>query len=144
MGVGPTGDGKDWRHHGVHQSGVPALRTRVRAEQGRVKTLITDVSFKTSDYLGMINTLAPELESSHPGQLEAEKLPHLKHVIRMGSDTTPGMYNFDAVCTAGTADDQATMDALQARLQPDDAINIQFTVGRQVIQRAQRYLTATF
>ena len=93
------------------------------------KTLITDVSFKTSDYLGMINTLAPELDISHRGQLEAEKLPHLKHVIRMGSDTTPGMHNFDAVCAAGTAEDQATMDALQARLQPDDAINIQFTSG---------------
>ena len=93
------------------------------------KTLITDVSFKTSDYLGMINTLAPELESSHPGQLEAKKLPYLKHVIRMGSDNTPGMYNFDAVCAAGTDDDQATMDALQGRLQPDDAINIQFTSG---------------
>ena len=93
------------------------------------KTLITDVSFKTSDYLGMINTLAPELESSHPGQLEAKKLPCLKHVIRMGSDNTPGMYNFDAVCAAGTDDDQATMDALQGRLQPDDAINIQFTSG---------------
>jgi fatty-acyl-CoA synthase len=93
------------------------------------KTLITDVSFKTSDYLGMINTLAPELESSHPGQLEAKKLPYLKHVIRMGSDNTPGMYNFDAVCAAGTDDDQVTMDALQGRLQPDDAINIQFTSG---------------
>ena len=93
------------------------------------KTLITDVSFKTSDYLGMINTLAPELESSHPGQLEAKKLPYLKHVIRMGSDNSPGMYNFDAVCAAGTDDDQATMDALQGRLQPDDAINIQFTSG---------------
>ena len=93
------------------------------------KTLITDVSFKTSDYLGMINTLAPELESSHPGQLEAKKLPYLKHVIRMGSDNTPGMYNFDAVCAAGTDDDQATMDALQGRLQPDDAINLQFTSG---------------
>ena len=93
------------------------------------KTLITDVSFKTSDYLGMINTLAPELESSHPGKLEAKKLPYLKHVIRMGSDNTPGMYNFDAVCAAGTDDDQATMDALQGRLQPDDAINIQFTSG---------------
>jgi fatty-acyl-CoA synthase len=93
------------------------------------KTLITDVCFKTSDYLGMINTLAPELESSHPGQLVAEKLPHLKHVIRMGSDTTSGMYNFDAVCAAGTADDQAAMDALQTALQPDDAINIQFTSG---------------
>ena len=93
------------------------------------KTLITDVSFKTSDYLGMINTLAPELESSHPGYLEAKKLPYLKHVIRMGSDNTPGMYNFDAVCAAGTDDDQVTMDALQGRLQPDDAINIQFTSG---------------
>ena len=93
------------------------------------KTLITDVSFKTSDYLGMINTLAPELENSHSGQLEAEKLPHLKHVIRMGSDTTPGMDNFDIVCAAGTAEDQATMEALQAALQPDDAINIQFTSG---------------
>jgi fatty-acyl-CoA synthase len=93
------------------------------------KTLITDVSFKTSDYLGMINTLAPELESSHPGQLEAKKLPYLKHVIRMGSDNSPGMYNFDAVCAAGTDDDQVTMDALQGRLQPDDAINIQFTSG---------------
>ena len=93
------------------------------------KVLITDVSFKTSDYLQMINILAPELESSHPGQLEAEKLPHLTHVIRMGSDTTPGMYNFDAVCAAGTEDDRATMDAVQYRLQPDDAINIQFTSG---------------
>jgi len=93
------------------------------------KALITDVSFKTSDYLGMINTLVPELESSHPGQLAAKKLPYLKHVIRMGSDNTPGMYNFDAVCAAGTDDDQVTMDALQGRLQPDDAINIQFTSG---------------
>ena len=93
------------------------------------KALITDVSFKTSDYLQMINILAPELESSRPGQLEAEKLPYLKHVIRMGSDTTPGMYNFDAVCAAGREDDRATMDAVQYRLQPDDAINIQFTSG---------------
>jgi fatty-acyl-CoA synthase len=93
------------------------------------KVLITDVSFKTSDYLQMINILAPELESSHPGQLEAEKLPHLTHVIRMGYDTTPGMYNFDEVCAAGTEDNRATMDAVQYRLQPDDAINIQFTSG---------------
>ena len=93
------------------------------------KTLITDVRFKTSNYLAMINSLAPELESSHPGQLEAQKLPYLKHVIRMGSDTTPGMYNFDEVCAAGAEGHQATMDALQDRLQPDDAINIQFTSG---------------
>ena len=92
----------------------------------------------------MINTLAPELESSHPGQLVAEKLPHLKHVIRMGSDTTPGMYNFDAVCAAGTDDDQDTMAALQAACNRTMRSISNSQVGRQVIQRVQRYLTVIF
>ena len=88
-------------------------------------TLIPDVSFKASDYLKMINTLAPKLENSHRGQVEAQKLPYLKQVIRMSSDITPGIYNFEAICAAGIVDDQATMHALQDRLQPDYAINIQ-------------------
>src|SRR4051794_4809469 len=35
------------------------------------KALITATQFKTSDYIGMINTLAPELATSHPGVLHA-------------------------------------------------------------------------
>jgi fatty-acyl-CoA synthase len=45
------------------------------------KALITNESFKTSDYLGMLNTLAPELEYCAPGALASTKLPKLKHVI---------------------------------------------------------------
>jgi len=56
------------------------------------KALITDEQFKTSDYLEILRTLAPELEHCAPGQLDAAKLPHLKHVIRMGLAASPGMY----------------------------------------------------
>ena len=93
------------------------------------KALITDEQFKTSDYLGMLNTLAPELEQCVPGQLDAAKLPHLKHVIRMGSVKSPGMFNFDDICAGASADDFSVLADLQGKLKPDDAINIQFTSG---------------
>ena len=93
------------------------------------KALITDEQFKTSDYLGMLNTLAPELEQCVPGQLDAAKLPHLKHVIRMGTEKSPGMFNFDDICAGASADDLSVLADLQGKLKPDDAINIQFTSG---------------
>ena len=91
--------------------------------------LICDVQFKTSDYLGMITTLAPELALSGQEHLQAEKLPHLQHVVRMGSEHTPGMHNFDDVCHMGGAAEVELLQALQKQLKPDDAINIQFTSG---------------
>lgn len=93
------------------------------------KALITDESFKTSDYLGMLNSLAPELEYCAPGALASTKLPNLKHVIRMGSSSSAGMHNFDQICELATDADRAALLGLQTQLKPDDAINIQFTSG---------------
>ena len=93
------------------------------------KAIISAESFKTSYYLEMLQTLAPELQSCAPGELSAQKLPHLKHVIRMGSATTPGMHNFDAVCQLGGANEYAQLSTIEAQLDANDAINIQFTSG---------------
>ena len=93
------------------------------------KALITDESFKTSDYLGMLNTLAPELEYCAPGALASTKLPKLKHVIRMGASSSAGMHNFHQICELATDADRAALLRLQTQLKPDDAINIQFTSG---------------
>lgn len=38
--------------------------------------------------------MAPEIEHSTPGQLESKRLPHLKHLIRIDDEKTPGYYNF--------------------------------------------------
>lgn len=91
--------------------------------------LVTAVSFKTSDYIGMLNTLAPELDTSEAGQLQAEKLPHLKTIIALGDEAPSGMYSWPQLMAMG---DDATDDelaAVQRTLQFDDPINIQYTSG---------------
>ena len=40
------------------------------------KALITADSFKTSDYVGMLRELAPEIDRCAPGQLQSKRLPH--------------------------------------------------------------------
>ena len=93
------------------------------------KALIISPSFKTSDYINMVQSLAPEIENAERGQLRAAKLPHLRTVIRMGDETTPGMYNFDEVAAMGGPKQREQLTALARELQFDDAINIQFTSG---------------
>lgn len=91
--------------------------------------LVTAASFKTSDYIGMLQELAPELEDCEPGALNAAKLPSLRAVIRMGQEKTPGMASFDDVVDSGRRRGAVGLDEITETLDPDDAINIQFTSG---------------
>ena len=59
------------------------------------RALVTAERFKASDYLGMLRELAPELEQSEPGRLEAKRLPRLEMVIATGSESHDGMLRFD-------------------------------------------------
>ena len=93
------------------------------------KGLITANRFKSSDYIAMLQELAPELNSAEPGRLSAPRLPHLKAVIRLGEEQTPGCYNFDDIPARAGAVEKQQLGKLAAVLQPDDAINIQFTSG---------------
>ena len=61
------------------------------------KALVLAASFKSSDYLAIINDLAPELAGSAVGALRSARLPHLCTVIRLGRGQTPGMAPFDAL-----------------------------------------------
>ena len=93
------------------------------------KVIITAERFKTSEYLKMLYELAPELKHCQPGHLDSHRLPHLKMVIRMGTEESPGMLNFDDVCAGGGTHEREQLRELALQLQPDDAINIQFTSG---------------
>ena len=93
------------------------------------KALILASSFKSSDYIGMIRDVAPELDHSEPGKLDAHKVPSLRTVIRMGVDKTPGMLNFGDIVDAARDEHFAKLEELKNILQFDDAINIQFTSG---------------
>ncbi|WP_421202204.1 AMP-binding protein [Aeromonas enteropelogenes] len=93
------------------------------------RALICASTFKGSDYLAMLNELAPELAGSTPGRLAAARLPTLEMVIRLGEEMTPGMLNFDAVQALGEGVDPAVLARVGASLKSEDAINIQFTSG---------------
>jgi fatty-acyl-CoA synthase len=92
------------------------------------RALITATKFKTSDYIGMINTLAPELARARPGHLDAAKLPALRIVVQIGG-AAPGTIAFESLYTMGGAEERAALVTLADRLQFDDPINIQFTSG---------------
>ena len=92
------------------------------------RALITATRFKTSDYIGMVNTLAPELARARPGHLDAAKLPTLRSVVQIGG-AAPGTIAFESVYTMGGAEERLVLALLADRLQFDDPINIQFTSG---------------
>jgi fatty-acyl-CoA synthase len=110
----------------------PAYRTHeleYALNKSGCKALILASAFKTSDYIGMIRQVVPEIDASEPGKLKAARLPHLRAVIRMGSDKSKGMWNFDEVLGMGGPAHRLRLDDLSRALDPDEPINIQFTSG---------------
>src|SRR5689334_460652 len=93
------------------------------------RALITADRFRTSDYLGMLRELAPEIDASAPGQLAAERLPHLRTLIHISDADKLGFLSFDEVQRLGAPAEHARLAKLTETLQPDDPINIQFTSG---------------
>lgn len=94
------------------------------------KALILADKFKSSNYIEMVQALAPELnELMPPESLQSCKLPHLEIVVRMGDEKTPGMHNFPVLLQTGACSDKASLDIIGANLLASDAINIQFTSG---------------
>jgi fatty-acyl-CoA synthase len=93
------------------------------------RALITATTFKTSDYVGMVNTLAPELHSALPGRLQAARLPALEMVIQIGAPAAPGTIPFDSVFGMAAKSHHMRLTELAPKLQFDNAINIQFTSG---------------
>jgi len=93
------------------------------------KAIVLAPSFKSSNYLGMIADLAPEIAQSRPGELHAPRLSHLRWVIRLGDETTPGTVNFGDLLAEPSEAEFAALQALGATLHASDPINIQFTSG---------------
>jgi fatty-acyl-CoA synthase len=81
------------------------------------RALVTATRFKSSDYLAML------------ADLGRARLPCLETIIVIGDGTLPGAILFDAVAARGGTAERALLAQIGARLQFDDAINIQFTSG---------------
>src|SRR5579859_4144655 len=74
-----------------------------------VKALVAAEPFKTSDYPGMIEDLAPEVATSRAGTLNSPALPSLRIQIKLGRQHRPGWLEFGRVAEHGAAVDPATL-----------------------------------
>ncbi|EAS05910.2 acyl-CoA synthetase (AMP-forming)/AMP-acid ligase II (macronuclear) [Tetrahymena thermophila SB210] len=93
------------------------------------RALVMSSQFKKSNYIEMINNLAPELKTSQFGKLKSIRLPSLQFVIRIDDEPTPGMLNFQQLMKLGTSKDISLLHRRMKATTPDDATNIQFTSG---------------
>ena len=96
------------------------------------KALVTMARFKTSDYVGMLRELAPELDTAEPGELQSARLPHLRTVVWLDepgqTKELPGLLRFSTLLASGDSADPR-LAATARLLHPLDPINIQFTSG---------------
>jgi fatty-acyl-CoA synthase len=93
------------------------------------RALISSDRFKTTDYIGILRELAPELEHCAAGALRAARLPHLTIAVHFADTDEPGYYRFSDIQALGGPKERARLAELAYLLQPDDPINIQFTSG---------------
>lgn len=96
----------------------------------RCTAVITAERFKSSGYVEMLQTIAPELANATPGALHAARVPSLRTIVSMGDVAPAGMFRFaDVIARGRDALDPVALDALGATLASTDPINIQFTSG---------------
>ena len=110
----------------------PSYRTHeleYALNQSGARFLVTANSFKSSDYSAMLYELAPELNACTEGQLKSQKLPDLECIINLSSEKLSGMWRWSDLMNEASKVSQTDVDDLQATLQFDDAINIQYTSG---------------
>jgi fatty-acyl-CoA synthase len=93
------------------------------------KALIMARRHRSSDYVEMLRAVAPEIDRE-ASSLQAAKLPQLKHVVLLDDGPHPrGTRLFSQLLSLAGPGHRGRLDGLSAALDPDDAINIQFTSG---------------
>jgi fatty-acyl-CoA synthase len=89
--------------------------------------ILTDV-FKTTNYIEILESVAPEIRSGVPGALKLARLPALEVVITLGHPRA-GMITWSELLARSGDVSSHALAQRQAELGFDDPINIQYTSG---------------
>ena len=116
----------------------PAYRPRELAyamERSEVQGLFVIPGFRSSDYVGMLQELIPELQNNNT-EITSKTLPNLHRVVLYNPDDplqteipAPGFTSWQEVIHAAQTISQQELDEQTLKLDRDDVINIQYTSG---------------
>jgi fatty-acyl-CoA synthase len=110
----------------------PAYRAHELAyvlEQADATTLFLIERFRDSVYTELLAECCPEIRNARPGRLASRRFPCLKRVVLLGDCTAPGILSWSEVLAAGAGISDHLLRRRQEAVDPDDAVNIQYTSG---------------
>ena len=98
-------------------------------KQSDAKLLVTIDRFKTSDYVGMIRELCPEVATARIGKLASTKFPRLRSMVFLGDGPPPGMLRWRDLLDRGRSIGEEALQIREQSLDAQDPINMQYTSG---------------
>jgi fatty-acyl-CoA synthase len=105
-------------------------------QQSDATTLLFSPQFGKADYLAMLRSLAPELDSCAPGKLACAALPRLKRILVAG-EAAAGTVSFAQVLEMGAgAEWQRALAEREALVRADDVFILQYTSGTTAFPKA--------
>jgi fatty-acyl-CoA synthase len=112
----------------------PAYRTselEYVVRQSGLRMLVCAVRLKSSDYVGMVNELIPELAAGpeNPERINAARFPDLQYLVVLDDEARAGMWTWPALLALAAGATPEQLAARQREQEFDDPINIQYTSG---------------
>ena len=118
-----------------------AINTRYKAteleyvlRQSDSRALLLMPQFLTQDFLAVLKDVVPEFPNSQPGQLNAQTMPLLRHLIVLG-DEQPGMFTYANVQQMGR-DLLPQLHERENQVTSDDVVLLQYTSGTTAFPKA--------
>jgi fatty-acyl-CoA synthase len=112
----------------------PAYRTselEYVVRQSGLRMLVCAPRLKSSDYVGVVNELIPELAAAaeSPPRIDSARFPDLQDLVVLDDQPRPGMWTWSALLALSGAVTPEQLAARQREQEFDDPINIQYTSG---------------
>jgi len=112
-------------------------------QRSELQGLFIIPAFRHSDYVAMLAALIPELGQPNNTRLQSQQFPQLRHIVIFDpvaplqtERVMEGFTTWQEMIERGDTVTTATLDAVAARLDCADAINIQYTSGTTGFPRA--------
>jgi fatty-acyl-CoA synthase len=85
--------------------------------------------FKSSNYFDMLREVCPEIAAAQHGEVKSPKFARLRNVVALKGAAPAGLMTWDEMLKQGSKIDPRELEQIAGTLQPDEAINIQYTSG---------------
>ena len=84
---------------------------------------------RDGDFIGMVNTMLPELKHCERGKLKSKEFPCMKNIVYIGQEKQRGMYTTAELLLLGRNIENDLFNLMKSKVTCHDVVNMQYTSG---------------